>query len=165
MWSALHADIRISVAYSSRCKPQHKCYAFNFTLRCLFQCRFFLNLLPQENPCSFITLHTHCSFLSTSVIWDVCVNQVIVDRQRWELSSQWRHNGHDGVSNYQLLDRFLNCLFRRRSQMTGEFPSQRASYAENVSILMTSSCHRSMKCHFVITSPIPWMLLVLLCDI
>ena len=61
---------------------------------------------------------------------------------------QWRHNGHDGVSNHQpyLFDR----LFRRRSKktsklcvtglcegnspVTGEFPAQRAGDAENVSI-------------------------------
>ena len=36
----------------------------------------------------------------------------------------WRHNGHDGVSNHQPYD----CL------LTGEFPVQRASNAENVSI-------------------------------
>ena len=62
---------------------------------------------------------------------------------------QWRHNGrdgHDGVSNHQPHD----CLFRRRSKKTselrvtglcvgnspvsGEFPAQIASNAENVSM-------------------------------
>ena len=63
---------------------------------------------------------------------------------------QWRHNEHDGVSNHQPYDRLLNPLFRRRSEktsklrvtglcvgnslVTGEFPAQRASNAENVSI-------------------------------
>ena len=63
---------------------------------------------------------------------------------------QWRHNGRDGVSNHQLQDCLLNPLFRRRSKkapkcrvtglcegnspVTGEFPAQRASNAENVSI-------------------------------
>ena len=63
---------------------------------------------------------------------------------------QWRHNGRDGVSNHQPHDCFLNRLFRRRSKktsklcvtglcegnspVTGEFPTQRASNAENVSI-------------------------------
>ena len=65
-------------------------------------------------------------------------------------SLQWRHNGHDGVSNHQPLDCLLNGLFRRRSKktaklrvtglcegnspVTGEFPAQRASNAERVSI-------------------------------
>ena len=63
---------------------------------------------------------------------------------------QWRHNERDDVSNHRRLDGLLNRLFRRKSRktsklrapglcegnspMTGEFPSQRASYAENVSI-------------------------------
>ena len=62
----------------------------------------------------------------------------------------WRHNDHDGVSNHQPHGCLLNRLFRRRSKktsklrvtglcvgnspVTGEFPAQRASYAENVSI-------------------------------
>ena len=63
---------------------------------------------------------------------------------------QWRHNGHDSVSNHQPHDCLLNGLFRRRSKKTsklrvtglcvgnspgsGEFPAQMASNAENVSI-------------------------------
>ena len=62
----------------------------------------------------------------------------------------WRHNGCDGVSNHQPHDCLLNRPFRRRSKktsklrvtglcegnspVTGEFPSQVASNAENVSI-------------------------------
>ena len=65
-------------------------------------------------------------------------------------SSQWRHNGHDDVANHQPHDCLLNRLVRRISKktsklrvtgireedspMTGEFPTQRASNAENVSI-------------------------------
>ena len=63
---------------------------------------------------------------------------------------QWRHNGRDGVSNHQPHHRLLNRIFRRRSKktsklrvaglcagnspVTGEFPAQMASNAENVSI-------------------------------
>ena len=61
-------------------------------------------------------------------------------------SLHWRHNDHDGVSNHQPHDCLLNRLFRRRSKKTSklrvtglcvgnsQFPAQRASYAENVSI-------------------------------
>ena len=65
-------------------------------------------------------------------------------------SQQWRRNEPDGVSNHQPHDCLLNRLFRRRSKktsklrvtglcaenspVTGEFPAQRASNAENVSI-------------------------------
>ena len=62
----------------------------------------------------------------------------------------WRHKGRDGVSNHQPHDCLLNRLFRRilkktsklrvtglcagNSPVTGEFPAQRSSNAENVSI-------------------------------
>ena len=65
-----------------------------------------------------------------------------------DITLQWRHNGHDGVSNHQPHDCLLNCLFRSKntskfrvtglcewnSPATGVFPAQGASNAENVSI-------------------------------
>ena len=72
-------------------------------------------------------------------------------------SLQWRHNGHDGISNHQPHHCLLNHLFRRRSNKTsklgvtglcggnslgtGEFPTQMASNAENGSIWW---CHHVM---------------------
>ena len=63
---------------------------------------------------------------------------------------QWRHNERDGLSNHQCRVCILNSLFLCRSKktsklcvtglcvgnspVTGEFPAQRASNAENVSI-------------------------------
>ena len=74
-------------------------------------------------------------------------------------SLQWRHNGCNNVLNHQPHDCLLNRLFRRRSKktsklrviglcagnspVTGEFPAQMASHAENVSILMTYHVDRS----------------------
>ena len=68
----------------------------------------------------------------------------------YSVSSQWRHNEHDSVSNHQPHDCLLKRLFGRRSKITsklrvtglcvgnspgtGEFPAQMASNAENVSI-------------------------------
>ena len=65
-------------------------------------------------------------------------------------SLEWRHNGRDGVSDHQPPDCLLNRLFRRRSKktsklrvtglcpgnspVTDEFPAQRASNVETVSI-------------------------------
>ena len=65
-------------------------------------------------------------------------------------SLQWRHSEHGGMSHHQRHDCSLNRLFRRRSKktsklrvtglcaenspVTGEFPAQRASNVENVSI-------------------------------
>ena len=72
---------------------------------------------------------------------------------------QWRHNECDGVSNHKLPDCLLNLFFRRRSKktsklrvtgfcegnspVTGEFPAQRASNAENISIWWR---HHTSKC-------------------
>ena len=66
------------------------------------------------------------------------------------LTLHWRHNERGGVSDHQSRDCLLNRLFKRRSKktsklrvtglcagnspMTDEFPAQRASNAENVSI-------------------------------
>ena len=63
---------------------------------------------------------------------------------------QWRHNERDGVSNQRRLGCLLNFFFRRRLKktsklsvtglcegnppVTGEFPAQRTSNTENVSI-------------------------------
>ena len=67
-----------------------------------------------------------------------------------QLPLRWRHDERDGVSNHQPHDCLLKCLFRRRSKersklhatglcvgnspVTDEFPTQRASNAEDVSI-------------------------------
>ena len=75
---------------------------------------------------------------------------ICITRPRWIKPLQWRHNGSDSVSNHQPHDCLLNRLFRRRSKKTpkfgvtgfcagnspgtGGFPTQMASYAENVSI-------------------------------
>ena len=66
------------------------------------------------------------------------------------LALQWRHNGRDSVSNHQPRECLLSRLIRQRSKKTsklrvtglcagnspktGEFPAQKASNAENVSI-------------------------------
>ena len=66
------------------------------------------------------------------------------------ISLQWRHYGRNGIPNHRPLGCLINRLFRRRSKktsklrvvglcagnspVTGEFPAQRASNAENVSI-------------------------------
>ena len=67
-----------------------------------------------------------------------------------DITLQWRHNDRDDVSNHRRPDCFTNHLFRHKSKkistlrvtglcegnspLTGEFPAQRASNAENVSI-------------------------------
>ena len=71
-------------------------------------------------------------------------------------SLQWRHNGHDSVSNHQPHDCLLNRLFRRRSKKTskfrvtglcagnplgtGEFPAKNGQLRGKCFHLMTSWC-------------------------
>ena len=69
----------------------------------------------------------------------VCfMSQVTHTSAPWSL--HWRHNECDGVSNQRRPDCLLNRLFRRRSKktskfrVTGGFPSQKDSNAENVFI-------------------------------
>ena len=73
-----------------------------------------------------------------------------IQQYAYAVALQWRHNKRDGVSEHQFHDCLRNRLFRRiskkasklrvtvlcagNSPMTGEFPAQKASNAENVSI-------------------------------
>ena len=94
----------------------------------------------------FIEFGVMCCMLST-------LHHESCHRESWSSVTrplQWRHNWCDSVSNHQPHDCLLNCLFRRRwkktlklrvtglcmgnSPVTGEFPAQMASNAENVSI-------------------------------
>ena len=84
--------------------------------------------------------------------------------EEYWIALQWRHNGHDGVSNHQAHHCLLNRLVRRRSKktsklrvtglcvgnspVTGEFPAQRSSYAENVSIWWRH--HEIMWIHYLL---------------
>ena len=95
------------------------------------------------------------------------------------ISSQWRHNERDAVSNHQPHDYLRNRFFRRRSKktsklrvtglykgnspVTGEFPSQRASNAEHVSsrwrhhvstFVNTLGVHKGAKCSHSFLLPI-----------
>ena len=79
-----------------------------------------------------------------------CIDYLMQQLSSLHLPLQWRHNGHDGVSNHQSHHCLLNRLFGRRSKKisklrvtglcagispgTAEFPAQIASNAENVSI-------------------------------
>ena len=84
---------------------------------------------------------------------------------------QWRHNERDGVSTHQPHDCLLNRLFRCRSYktsklrvtglcegnspLTGEFPTQRASNAENVSIWWRHHVHHLL--NMITYIPSQWL--------
>ena len=92
-----------------------------------------------------------CVLWNQGVKWSLCGQASRQPAPAVGMNSlQWRHNDHDCVSNHQPRGCLLNRFFRRRSKKTsklrvtglcvgnspgtGEFPAQRASYAENVSI-------------------------------
>ena len=115
---------------------------------------------------TFIYIHSHEIFLRQPVVTFqtkchniVCVTgETISNTQALEFTLRWRYNERDGVSNHQPHDCLLNRLFRRRSKktskvhvtglcagnspVTGEFPAQRASNAENVSIWWHHHAHK-----------------------
>ena len=103
-------------------------------------------LVPSDNKAlteSMLIQLCHMSSLGHTEISHLYVSLEVVTLLR-------RHNGCDGISNHQHYDRLLNHSFRRRSKktsklrvtglcagnspVTGEFPAQRASDAENASI-------------------------------
>ena len=95
---------------------------------------------------------------------------------------QWRHNECDGASNHQRLHCLLKCWFRcwskeaskfpvtglcvGNSPVTGEFPAQRASNAESVSIWwrhhdmikMRSHVNNIVQKEFIMISCVFWLL-------
>ena len=109
-----------------------------------------------NNPCSLGVKWWKTNYKDTS-------RAIIVDRpSNFHDPLQWRHNGFGGVSNHQRHDCLLNRLFRHRWQKTsklrvtglcarnspviGEFPAQRASNAENVSIWWRHHAEHSHHC-------------------
>ena len=97
--------------------------------------------------CPLSSFHDPC-LIELTVICLVTVGRI--SHKSKIVLLQWRHNGHNSVSNHQPHDCLLNHLFRRRwkktskfhvtglctgnSPVTGEFPAQMAINAENVSI-------------------------------
>ena len=96
---------------------------------------------------TYILLFLHISIYE----WENHISYISVKQPRLiGMTLQWYYNGRDGVSNPRRLACLLNSLFRRRSEktsklrvtglcegnspVTGEFPAQRASNADNVSI-------------------------------
>ena len=88
------------------------------------------------------------NFFKDSIIKILLLVDVMIEAGQAAL--QWRHNERDGLSNHRGLDYLVNCMFRRRSKktakfrvtglcegnspVTGEFPAQKDSNAEKVSI-------------------------------
>ena len=108
----------------------------------------------------YINQDSHFSTIHFKYIWEYDISQkpTTICTKCWSciivfvysFTSQWRHTGHDGVSNHQPHHCLLNRLFRRTPKkisklrvtglcvgnwpVTSEFPAQMASKAEKVSI-------------------------------
>ena len=105
-----------------------------------YQKRIFFEYSYQRSAREVPSLYLHLIHLLNVLLLPPC---------SW-IPLQWRHNERNGVSNHQPHECLLNRLFRRRSKkpsklrvtglcagnspVTGEFPAQRASNAEYVSI-------------------------------
>ena len=93
----------------------------------------------------------YTGFTVLFILQQHCTNRPTFCRHRFHGhflgSLQWRHNDHDGVSNHQTHGCYtqpfrpkkisklrVNGLCAGNSPVTGEFPAQRASNTENVSI-------------------------------
>ena len=118
------------------------------------------------------TLYNGCNYLSMLGLKWIYVRKgsmwyirnVYWECEPFRLSLQWRHNGRDGVSYHRPRDCLPNRLFIRRSKkisklpvtglcagnspLTGKFPVQMASNAENVSIWWRH--HEMIKCLCII---------------
>ena len=130
-----------------------------------------------HNHCGFPTQRTSCTGIG--VFYDVNLNTLSNKQQSvlWDvmtlISLEWRHNERHGFSNHRRLHCLLSCWFRRRSKkapklrvtglcagnspVTGEFPAQKASNAENVSIwwrlhVTSLLCTRSIFALFELTT-------------
>ena len=144
--------------------------------RCFHYCDVTMSVLTPQITSNSIVCLTVCSGVRTSNKTSKLriTGPLVRGNHRWPIgipltldqkrgkSLRWGHNDHDGVSNHQPNGCLLNRLFRRRSKKTsklrvtgfcvgnspgtGEFPAQRASYAENVSIWWR---HHVFSCHDV----------------
>ena len=126
---------------------------------CIFQCFDLYNIHSLSEIQQFIWISKPI-LRQKSNIWWIIVSIISIwlcyGDFLWRIAAgemhalQWRHNWRDSISNHQPHDCLLNPLFRRRlkktsklrvtglfagnSPVTGEFPTQMASNAENVSI-------------------------------
>ena len=124
------------------------CFTFDKTLCSNYTGFRIEEIIHFHNPwevCGLWTDHSNVEFLRKIALYMLVKQQ---SNFHWK-TLQWRHNALDGVSNHQPHHCLPNRLFRRRSKktsklrvtglfvgnspVTGEFPSQMASYAENVS--------------------------------
>ena len=151
IWSRSYWQVSLQLGYGDTCQIWiwYKTYNINKTNT--------RNVFKGEinNDCSVSTPTPSLTHLP--LVPQICISESGQQCFRYRLVAysspsplQWCHNEHDGISNHQPHHCLLNRLFRRRSKKTSklhvtglcagnspktsEFPAQRASNAEKVSI-------------------------------
>ena len=136
-----------------------KCYFHTYPLtHCALVITYRFINLDQLSDGSLLNIPSHYLIQCWHVINKLYMNVSKIEcAAAYGNTLQWRHNGHDSISNHQPQDCLLNRLFRRRSMKTSklrvtslcagnspgtsEFPGQMASNTENVSIWW---CHHEI---------------------
>ena len=144
--SSVNVDNRMGVTQHNFLRIRNtidRCYAAE---KNIFFVWFMWRMMPEKSLC-VLAVWSLC--FSTDICWDRRAG-TIREENLYVYSLQWHHNGCDGVLSHQPYDCLLNRLSKRRSKktpklcvtglcagnspVTGKFPVQMASNAENVSI-------------------------------
>ena len=131
---------------------EYFCRCIIFLINCLLILRILGAVSMPFKEFVYISCSNNCGLINRTIYSSPCSDvlpNILNAMDRFDLL-QWRHNEQDCVSNHQPHDCLLNCLSRHRSMktltlrvtglcvgnspVTGEFPAQRASNAENASM-------------------------------
>ena len=126
------------------------CWTRHYMLESMCRISLFTQVISSHILCTwFLSEFVDLPF-TRSPLYESSFSFIFVTNNKLIMALQWRHNERDSVSNHQPHDCLFKDLFRRRSNETsklrvtglcagnspgtGEFPTQMASNAENVSI-------------------------------
>ena len=109
---------------------------YSFSTQLLYKGAFTACPLTMPSTNAFAVLWPRCHWMYP--LLELIQQFPLFHQSHIKCSLLWRHNGRGSVSNHQPQDCLFNILFKRiskkTSKLTGEFPAQLASNAENVSI-------------------------------
>ena len=121
---------------------------------------------------SMVSAWTICWHKQSRSLWFGMPSRAFGVSEMGRIALQWRNNDHGSISNHQPHDCFPSRLFRRRSKkasnlrvaglcagnspVNGEFPAQRASNAEKVSIWWRRHCFLCPNSGAAISCPCHW---------
>ena len=139
MWLFIHAGI-YGVYLCWRRELRHNsgrycCHYSDVTLSSWCQKAPAHRLFVQQ----FVQVENKLNIQNHTTLMAICEGKSI-DNRRWEslrhcLPLQWRHNGHDGVSNHRHIDCLCNRLGADHWPIWGEFAGDRLIRASNAKML------------------------------